>query len=785
MRSTEKIPAGERPVRPEAVFQEALSRHRNGDIALAEAFYKQVLTLQPRHAGALHLLGVLTLQKGAVQQACELLGQSIRADGQIPQVHLDLGNALHAAQRFEQALTSYERAVALKADFLEARFNRVLVLQQLQRFEQAWRGCEEVLALQPNFVNALFTRGALLGSLQRYEEALAAYDRCLQLAPGHADAHNNRGALLLGMQRPEEALAAFDAAIRLAEHSPGAMTNRGVALSRLNRLEEAERAFALATTLEPHNHEAHLSRANVLRKLQRTEESLQCLDTVIKLRPDGADALLSRAETLTELSRYAEAAGCIIKLATLLPQKDYAIGLRVYLQSVLCDWEGYSANARQLVEAVRAGKRAAYPFNFLSVSDSAAAQLRCARTFVKERYPAAAPLYQGESYQHNRIRVAYLSADLRDHPVATLLAGVLELHDRERFELIGLALRPAEDSAMGRRIRAVFDEFIQVDQLPAAEIASLIRAREVDVLIDLMGFTSFCRTEVLALRPAPAQVSWLGFPGTLGASYIDYLLADSFVVPRSRCADYAEKIVWMPDCFQPNDRLQQLAHGLPVRSDYGLPETGVVFCSFNNQYKLTPGLFEVWMRVLREAPASVLWIFTDEQTAFENLCREAIRHGVEPGRLVAAARVPYAEHLARMHCADLYLDTFPFNGGTSTSDALRAGLPVLTLTGEAFAARMAGSLLNTLGLTELVTSNIDAYAKIAIELGRNPTALSDLRLRVTTSAARSALFDTGRFCRHLERAFSFMRERSQRREPPASFCVAPLEAQSACSLIDG
>ena len=761
----------------ESLFQEALSRHQQGELALAESLYGQVLALQPRHAGALHLAGVLALGRGDPQRARELLSQSVRINANVPQVHMDLGNALHSARRLDEALSSYSRATALKPDFLEALFNKTLVLQQLGRHEEALRACEQALRLQPNFVNALLTRALLLAALRRHAEALAAYDDCLQRLPAHGETLNNRGVLLLDMDRLEEALASFDRAAQLAERPPGVISNRGVALLRLGRLEEAERAFAHAVGLEPDNYEAHFNRANALRKLQRREEALQCFDAALAVRPDSNDAFLGRAETLAELGRYSDAAGCLIKLSSVVPQKDYALGLRVYLQSVLCNWEGYQTNVQQLVKAVKAGRRAAFPFSFLSVSDSAIAQLRCARTFVNASYPGAtSALHRGESYGHDKIRVAYLSGDFRDHPVSTLLAGVVERHDRERFESVAISLRPAEDSPMGRRMQAAFDHFIAADKLGTAEIATLIREREIDILVDLMGFTSGCKTEVLALRPAPVQVSWLGFPGTMGAGYIDYTLADSWVVPRERLADYGEKIVWMPGCFQPNDRQRPMAPTPVDRREHSLPETGIVFCSFNNQYKLTPEMFAVWMRILREVSDSVLWVFVDEAAAAENLRNEATRHGVAAERLVFAPRASYPDHLARLRCADLFLDTFPFNGGASTSDALWAGLPVLTLTGEALAARMAGSLLRAVGIPELVSDNIEDYANTAITLARTPGAFAALRARLTEQRETAALFDSARFARHLERAFTFMRDRTERGKRPASFSVAELES---------
>jgi predicted O-linked N-acetylglucosamine transferase (SPINDLY family) len=408
------------------------------------------------------------------------------------------------------------------------------------------------------------------------------------------------------------------------------------------------------------------------------------------------------------------------------------------------------------------------------VTDSAAAQVRCAQTFAEDKFPpTAAPLWRGKRYRHAKIRVGYVSADLREHPVSALLAGVFEKHERGRFESIAISLRPAEQSLMGQRIRAAFDSFIDVSQLSDRAVAELMRERQIDIAVDLMGYTQGSRTAILAHRPAPIQVNYLGFPGSMGAPYMDYILADEFLIPASQLRHYQEKVIWLPECFQANDDQRPIA-AAPARRQFGLPELGLVFCCFNNHYKINPECFAIWMRLLRHLPGSVFWLVAGEPAVRENLTSAAAHGDVDPKRLIFAPRIGYDDHLARLRCADLFLDTLPFNGGATASDALWAGVPVVTCAGEALASRMAGSLLTSIGLPELITHDLAQYEALALDLATTPKLLAEYRARLERNRLTSPLFDSERFCRHLESAYVSMWQRSESGKAPEGFAVSAL-----------
>jgi predicted O-linked N-acetylglucosamine transferase (SPINDLY family) len=400
-----------------------------------------------------------------------------------------------------------------------------------------------------------------------------------------------------------------------------------------------------------------------------------------------------------------------------------------------------------------------------------AQQQKCAELYVKDKCPPSViGLWNGETYAHERIRIAYVSADFREHPLSYLMAGVFEKHDRARFETYGIGLLAEDGSATGRRVKAAFDHFIDVSGQSDRDAAHRLHDAEIDIAIDLMGFTQHCRSNIFARRVAPVQVNYLGYPATMRADYMDYIIGDAFVIPPQGRPLYSEKVVYLPDCFQANDDKRFMGRETPPRSAYGLPENGFVYCSFNNSYKITPAIFDIWMRLLKAVPGSVLWLL-GTQTVQTHLRSETNDRGIDPSRLVFAGMVKYEEHLARLRCADLFLDTLPFNAGTTASDVLWAGVPLLTCAGDVFAARMAGSLLMSLGLPELIAGNLDEYEKLAVALATQPQRLSAIKDRLARSRDTAAVFNTERFTRHLEQAYIAMWEKSQAGEAPDDIVV--------------
>jgi predicted O-linked N-acetylglucosamine transferase (SPINDLY family) len=625
----------------------------------------------------------------------------------------------------------------------------------------------------PNQLASAFARGAALHEAGRLAEAEQIYGQILKAQPKHFESQFLLGVIHAQRDRHAEALRQFDIALKLNPKSATVHNSRGVALGKLKRASEALASFDRAIALRADNAEAHSNRANALRELDRAEEALASANRAIALKPDYADALNNRANVLLRLKRYEEAIADLERLLRLNPDFPYAKGVLLHTKMQLCDWRSFDAELAAVLADVRAGTPVSPPFALLAESGRAGDQLRCAQTWVREKCPPApAPVYKGDKYRHDRIRVAYVSADFGEHPTSYLLAGLIEQHDRARFKIVGISLGAATPSAMRTRIAVAFDEFVDAGRKDDREVANLLRHLEIDIAVDLMGFTHESRPGIFALRPAPIQVNYLGFPASMGAAYMDYIIADRVVVPAEEEGCYSEKIVRLPGTFQANDPARKIGDAPRTRTEAGLPEAGFVFCAFSNSYKITPALFDVWMRLLRQVDGSLLWLLGGSAAVENNLRREAEARGVPPQRLIFAPRLGYSGYLRRYQLADLFLDTAPFNAGATASDALWAGLPLITCSGEAFAGRMAASLLHAVGLPELVTSSLEDYERMALALAPDRAAIDRLKATLVQNRATCALFDTARFRRQLEAAFQIMWDRHQAGAPAASFVVS-------------
>lgn len=681
----------------------------------------------------------------------------------------------HKQGKLKDAERLYQAVLKLRPDHFDALHLLGVLRAQQGSPQEAVKLISHALERQPHSAEAHSNLGSALAALNRHVEATASYDKALAIKPAHTDALYNRGSALAQLNRHEEAVASYDKALAIQPNA-SAFYNRGNALKALNRHEEAIASYDQALAIKPDHVDALYNRGNALAKLNRYEEAILSFDKALTLKPDHADALTNRGNALQALNRHEEALASYDKALTLKPDYKYAFGDAAHCRAHICDWRNRNLMEQQLVDDVRSGKPVSTPFPFLAISDSPADQLTCATSFVQNKFPAVpSPLGKRVRYQHDRIRVAYLSSTFHDHPSAYLTSGLLEQHDRSKFETIGISFGPDTQSEMRSRLVSGLERFIDVRADSDEAVARLLKELEVDIAVDLRGFSRDARTGILARRPAPIQVNYLGFPGTMGADYIDYILADRVVIPEEHHPYYTEKVVYLPDCYQVNDSKRKISERTPTRAEAGLTEQVFVFCCFNNNYKLTPRIFDIWMRLLQRVEGSVLWLYQRNAVTVSNLRREAQARNIDPGRLVFAPRVKLDDHLARHRLADLFLDTLPYNAHTTASDALWAGLPVLTCAGKTFAGRVAGSLLHAVGLPELVTNTLEDYEALALRLATDESLLRKLKEKLARNRLSAPLFNTGRFRRHIEAAYTTMWEIHQRGEEPRTFAVMPLD----------
>jgi predicted O-linked N-acetylglucosamine transferase (SPINDLY family) len=702
--------------------------HQSGQLAEARRLYEAVLAEQPNAFDALHLLGLLSLDNGDPGRALALLDRAVVARPDHPQAHSNRGNALFLLDRLQEAVASYDKALALAPRFLDAHYNRGNALYTMGCREEAVASFDRVIALKPDHVEAQSNRSVVLFELGRFDEAVAGYDRAIAIRPGEATLHANRANALRELRRLDQAIAGYDRAVALRPDAK-VLSSRGDALYELGRLDDAIASY----------------------------------DSALALAPDHVDAWSRRGFALRDLGRLQEAAESFDKAIALDPSTDFLLGERLHTKMHACDWASHARDVADLAQRIEAGQRATSPFIALALIDDPALHRRASEIYAGARIGLAqntTPIIRRSD--DGRIRIGYYSADFHDHATSYLLAELIEKHDRTRFDCVAFSFGPDRQDAMRRRLAASFDRFVDVRASSDREVASLSRELGIDIAVDLKGYTRDSRPTLFAGRCAPLQASYLGYPGTMATGHIDYIIADRIVIPTEDRLHYTEKVVRLPGCYQANDSTKRISERSKSRSELGLGEVGFVFCCFNNSYKIQPATFDSWMRILKRVEGSRLWLIEDNAVAVHNLRREAKARGVDGDRLVFSPRIALADHLARQRSADLFLDTLPYNAHTTASDALWAGLPVLTSRGRAFAGRVAASLLHAIGLPELITDTARDYEKRAVELALVPGALTAIKRKLDASRASAPLFDSTSFARHLESAYAIMYERHRR-----------------------
>jgi len=735
-------PAPSPPVSPKAAAQavdlikRAIGHHQSGAMPKALALYSQALRLHPGHFDALQLSGLAHLHGRDYSAAAQAFAQAIDVRPTDGYTQFNYGLALAGLGRREDALAAYDKAISLGEATAQIHHNRGFLLRELGQSAAALPAYEKCLAVDPSFSEAYNNYGIALRDVGRLEDALAAYNKVVALKPGFAEAHNNRGVVLADLRQFPAAIAAYDQAVALQPGYAEAHNNRGTALAALKQFDAAIASFKTALTLEPNAAPAH---ANL-------------------------------GDTLAAAKRYAEAVASYSRALTLDPGHPFIRGARLHLKMWLCDWQDLETEITDLAARVAHGEQATPTFPFFSMSDAPALQRLAAETWTRHHHPRSVPPVPPAPRHPGKIRIGYFSADFRQHPVSSLTVGMFEAHNREAFEITAFSFGPDTQDDMRLRLEAAFDRFIDVRTKSDSEIIAMAREAGLDVAVDLAGYTEGSRPGIFAGRAAPVQIAYLGYPGTMGADFIDYIVADDTIIPPEARKHFAEKVISLP-CFQVNDAGRPMVGRALPRADLGLPESAFVFCCFNNSYKFTPATFSSWMRILAATQNSVLFLSADHPTVGEHLKAEAARRGIDGGRLIFTKRVAHADYYARFRSADLFLDTLPFTAHTMASDALWSGLPVLTLTGETLAARVATSLLKNLDLPELITTRCEDFEEAAMSFAADPARLANIRQKLARTRQGAALFDTKAFTRNIERAYITAHERYRIGIAPGDFSV--------------
>jgi len=703
----------------------------------AENAYAQALKLNSSYIDAYNNLGLVHIDQGRYVEAIKCFEQTIHlAPGHMQAVHnlaisrLANGEFAKAVEHFASVLSQNPNAVASLLGQSEA-------YQKMGELNKARACLQRAQTLSPQraevylrLAEVLYLDGQLSDAEQNARQALASL-------PGQAQPYNLLGAIEMKKQRTQAAIDNFLKAVELAPDFVDAHNNLGAAYSQAGIHAKAIEHFTRSLALDEQHAQTHNNLGIVYLETGDTEKAIDCFKRAVDLKPDYDGA---RAHLFLELSS-------------------------------VCDWDAIARDRDRFMQlGLRNGSVS--PFHLLALEDNPSHHRQRAESYAREHYersPMAAPERPAEVPK--RLRIAYVSSDFYNHATMYLMASLFQAHDRDKFEIFAYSYGQDTQDAMREKLERTVDVFHNVRGLSDDEIAEKIRRDGIDIAIELKGHTTHARLGIFAYRPAPVQMHYLGYPGTTGCSFLDYLIADEVVIPPSQQQHYSENIIYLPDSYQANDNTRRISEEPQTRSMYGLPEDSFVFCCFNNSYKISPDEFDIWCRLLVRIPNSVLWLLKTNDKVSINLSREAEKRGVDPKRLIFANRVPLDQHLARHQLADLFLDTFNINAHTTASDALWAGLPLITKCGEDFAARVSASLLTALNLEELITSTPETYEQLAIEFATSPEKLAAIKMSLHDNRLLRPLFDTEKFVGHLEQAFVMAYERYFKGEEPQTFHV--------------
>jgi predicted O-linked N-acetylglucosamine transferase (SPINDLY family) len=693
----------------------------------AERSLGQILKMQPKNPDALCFLSVVAAYKSNFKEAIKWIDKSIEAGSKNPIAYNNRGNVLKELGRHTEALSSYEKA----------------------------------LALAPNYEEAYSNKGNVLQDLKRYQDAVMSYDAAISLAPNYAEAYNNKGNALQKLGQIEASLACYEQALSIKPEYAEAWFNQGNAFHNLRLKKEAVESYDRAISIKPDYAEAWNGAGLTFFEANIPKQALVCHEKAISIKPDLDEAWIYAGLVHQELKNFTKSIECQEVAISLNAGIKYSLGFLIGAKAAICQWDGLESLIQEVKHKIKYNQQLIVPFTVLSVTDSPKLHLQVAQNFIADKHPSKnTPLVEGKK-KHNKIRLGYFSADFKEHPVSFLTAELFEMHDRNSFEIFAFSLKSApEGDQMRARLIHAFDQFIDVSEKSNLAIVQTVRDLEIDIAIDLGGHTQHGPMEIFSYRAAPIQVNYLGYPGTSGAEYMDYILADQTLIPESGRQFYTEKVAYLPDTYMVDDSTRALSTRKFTRAELGLPDNKIVFCCFNNGYKFNQKIVDSWVKILIKVEQSVLWI-TDNNGIFkENLLKEFTKLGIDSSRIIFAKRLDsMGEHLARYEVADLFLDTHPYNAHTTAVDALKAGIPLITYIGEAFAGRVAASLLNAVGMPELIANTFEQYESMAIDLALHPDKLRSLKEKLSKNRYSTALFNTKLFTKNLEALYSEMYQR--------------------------
>ena len=630
----------------------------------------------------------------------------------------------------------------------------------LGQLDAAVKSYEEAIAIKPDYAKAHFNLAGTLHDLGQLDAAIISYEKTIEIKSDFAEAHNNLGNVFKELQQDDAAIQSYKKALVINPEYVESHYSLGIIFQELGQFESAIKCYEKVLVIKPNFAEAYNNLGNAFNMLLQKDEAIKFYEKAIAIKSDYAGAYANLASVLKDLKRLEEA--LVIYESEIIQNSDldFILGELLHTRMHLCIWDDLPNKLNELRKKINNSEKVLNPFLLLALIDDPELQRKQAEICAIDLSTINNKLPRVNYYaNHKKIRIGYFSPDFREHPVGLLTAELYELHDRDHFEVYAFSLWAGKNDEVNLRIKAGVDNFYDVHMMSVKDIVLLSRSLEIDIAIDLGGFTAHSRLDIFAMFAAPIQINFLGYPGTMGSNYYDYIIADKSLISEDSKSNFSENIIYLPNCYMPQDRSRKVSEKPLTRQEFNLPEDGFVFCCFNNSFKITSKEFDVWMRLLSKINGSVLWLLKTNISSEINLQNEAKKRGIESERLIFADKLQIEEHLARQKLADLFLDTFTFNAHTTASDALWVGLPVLTKVGKGFAARVASSLLTALEIPELITTSENEYEALALTLATNPEKLASIKKKIVDNITLAPLYDTQTYTKDLEKAYSYAYER--------------------------
>ena len=749
--------------------------------------YSKCIELDKNYANALNNKGTIFLEDlKDYNKSLENFQQFIKL---MPNSHLghnNLGATLYKLEQYDGAINCYDRAIQIKPDDIQAYLNRGIALEKLKRYEEAIKCYDQIIILKPEKEEAYLNRGAALEKLKRYDEAIKSYKNAIRLKYDNDKAYFNLGIIYSKLKRYDESQKFYEKALQLRDDpkeevflndnyeeqiikykneinldpdNAKAHLKIGDIFRKLGRVDDAVQSYDLAIKIRPDFVQAHINRGIIFIKLNCHTEAIINFSYAIEIEPNNVQALVLRSSANKEIGNHVEAIKDDERASLLKPDMPYLLGGLLDSRMKICNWDNFDSQRNELTKKIENEEHVIGPFLAIAYFENPQLHKNVTELYNKKNYPLNKSFPKIKNFpSHKKIRIGYFSGDFRNHPVSILTAELFELHDSDKFEIYAFSYGPKD--FFTERLEKSFDEFIDIEKMPDSDVVLLGRKMEIDIAVDLGGYSGDERVGIFARKVAPIQLSYIGYLGTMGSEYYDYLLADKHIIPKVMRKCFSEKIIYLPS-FQVNDNKKIFPDTIFTRENLGLPKTGFVFCCFNNNYKILPTTFDSWMRILGRVESSVLFLYAPNEKVKKNLQKEAVARGINADRLIFGATVSMSDYLARYRNADLFLDTSPYNAGATASDALRSELPLITLTGSSFASRHAASILNAVGLPELITESKEEYELLAIELATNSKKFSEIKTKLAMNLSDSLLLDTKLFSRNIEGAYQKIYKRYQ------------------------